>query len=103
MEMVVDVKHMRMRCKHVDDVSLHTYIHTYIHTYVYKYSDFLVAMISAGLAQARPNKEGGIVSYSALYSCCTGARSIKFTTCGVIVGSRIIVARNARVTQLEVV
>ena len=37
-----------MRCKHVDDVSLHTYIH--------KYSDFLVAMISVGLAQARPNK-----------------------------------------------
>ena len=47
MEMVVTVKRMRMRCKHVDDVSLHTYIH--------KYSDFLVAMISVGLAQARPN------------------------------------------------
>ena len=51
MEMVVYVNRMRMRCKHVDDVSLHTYIHTYIH----KYSDFLVAMISVGLAQARPN------------------------------------------------
>ena len=51
MEMVVNVKRMRMRCKHVDDVLLHTYIHTYIH----KYSDFLVAMISVGLAQARPN------------------------------------------------
>ena len=51
MEMVVNVKRMRMRCKHVDDVSLHTYIHTYIH----KYSDFLVTMISVGLAQARPN------------------------------------------------
>ena len=47
MEMVVNVKHMRMRCKHVDDVLLHTYIH--------KYGDFLVAMISVGLAQARPN------------------------------------------------
>ena len=52
MEMVVNVKRMRMRCKHVDDVSLNTYIH--------KYSDFLVAMISVGLAQARPN-----------YSTCT--------------------------------
>ena len=28
MEMVVNVKRMRMRCKHVDDVSLPTYIHT---------------------------------------------------------------------------
>ena len=28
MEMVVNVKRMRIRCKHVDDVSLHTYIHT---------------------------------------------------------------------------
>ena len=33
------------------DVSLHTNIHTYIH----KYSDFLVVLISVGLAQARPN------------------------------------------------
>ena len=48
MEIVVNVKRMRMRCKHVDDVSLRTYIH--------KYSDFLVAMISVGLAQARPNQ-----------------------------------------------
>ena len=47
MEMVFNVKRMRMRFKHVDDVSLHTYIH--------KYSDFFVAMISVGLAQARPN------------------------------------------------
>ena len=47
MEMVVNVKRMRMCCKHVDGVSLHTYIH--------KYSDFLVAMISVVLAQARPN------------------------------------------------
>ena len=47
MEMVVNVKRMRMHCKHMDDVSLHTYIH--------KYSDFLVAIISVGLAQARPN------------------------------------------------
>ena len=31
------------------------------------------------------------MSYSALYSCCTGARSMTFTTCGVIVGSRILV------------
>ena len=49
MEMVVNVKRMRMRFKHVDDVSLHTY------TYTHKYSDFLVAMISVGLALARPN------------------------------------------------
>ena len=34
---------------------------------------------------------------------CTGARSMSFTICGVIVGSRILVARNARATQLEVV
>ena len=60
MEMVVDVNRMRMRCKHMDDVSLHRYmyIHTYLHTY-HKHSDFLVAMISVGLArlglaQARP-------------------------------------------------
>ena len=38
---------MRMCCKHLDDVSLYTYIH--------KYSDFLVAMINVELAQARPN------------------------------------------------
>ena len=50
MEMVVNVKRMRMRCKHVDDVSLQTYIHTYISTAI-----FLVAMISVRLAQARPN------------------------------------------------
>ena len=31
------------------------------------------------------------MSYSALYSCCTGAKSMTFTTCGVIVGSRILV------------
>ena len=28
----------------------------YIHTYIHKYSDFLVALISVGLAHARPNK-----------------------------------------------
>ena len=28
---------------------------TYIHAYIHKYSDFLVVLISAGLAQARPN------------------------------------------------
>ena len=32
--------------------------HTYIHTYIHKYSDFLVAMISVVLAQARPNYAG---------------------------------------------
>ena len=43
------------------------------------------------------NKEGGRsrVSYSsiyrALYSCCKRARSMTFTTCGVIVGSCILV------------
>ena len=37
---------------HVDDVSLHTYIHTNIH----KYSDFLIVLISVGLASARPNQ-----------------------------------------------
>ena len=37
----------RARVQHVDDVSLHRYIH--------KYSDFLVALISVGIAQARPN------------------------------------------------
>ena len=39
------------------DVSLHTYIH--------KYSDFLVVLISVGLAQARPNYI--VVSPSTLY------------------------------------
>ena len=34
MEMVVNVKRMHMSCKHVDDVSLLTYIHTYVHTYI---------------------------------------------------------------------
>ena len=32
---------------------------TYLHTYIHKYSDFLVVMISVGLASARPN-----------YTCC---------------------------------
>ena len=36
----------------MDNVSLHTHIHTYIH----KYSNFLVWVISVGLASARPNK-----------------------------------------------
>ena len=45
---------MRLHDKHVDDVSLHTYIDTYIHRYI-QYSFFLVDMISVGLAQARPN------------------------------------------------
>ena len=27
----------------------------YIHTYIHKYSDFLVVLISVGLALARPN------------------------------------------------
>ena len=30
-------------------------MYRYIHTYKNKYSDFLVALISVGLAQARPN------------------------------------------------
>ena len=51
---------MRTRDDHVDDVSLHTYIHTYIH----KYSDFLVVLISVGLASARPN-------YLTVYICLT--------------------------------
>ena len=35
-------EHAHMRDKHVDDVSLHTYIHTYIHTYniIHTYSEF---------------------------------------------------------------
>ena len=35
------------------------YIQTYIriHTYIHKYSDFLVVLISVGLAQARPNHD----------------------------------------------
>ena len=32
------------------------YIQTYIHTYIHKYSDFLVVLISVGLAQAHPIK-----------------------------------------------
>ena len=39
----------------VNTWTTYRYIHTYIHTYIHKYSDFLVAMISVGLAQARPN------------------------------------------------
>ena len=46
---------MRMRCKNVDDVLLHRYIH--------KYSDFLVALISVGLAQAHPNHDLGKRNY----------------------------------------
>ena len=55
------LKRMRMRSKHVDDVPLHTYIQN-LHTYIHKYSDFLVAMISVVLAQARPN-------YAGYFSC----------------------------------
>ena len=39
----------------VNTWTTYRYIHTYIYTYIHKYSDFLVAMISVGLAQARPN------------------------------------------------
>ena len=39
----------------VNTWTTYRYIHIYIHTYIHKYSDFLVAMISVGLAQARPN------------------------------------------------
>ena len=46
---------MRVHDEHVDDVSLHTYIHTHTHTYIHRYGDFLVVLISVGLAQARPN------------------------------------------------
>ena len=47
----------RAHDEHVDDVSGHTYIPTYI----CKYSDFLVEMISVGLASARPNYVGNTV------------------------------------------
>ena len=40
---------IRVRDKRMDDVSLHTYM--------YKYSDFLVGLISVGLASSRPNHQ----------------------------------------------
>ena len=65
MEMIVNVKRMRMRCKHMDDISLHRYniiIHTYISTAI-----FLVAMINVGLAQARSNNNYAQTLYTTLY------------------------------------
>ena len=46
----------------VNTWTTYRYIHTYIYTYIHKYSDFLVAMISVGLAQARPNNNIIIIS-----------------------------------------
>ena len=43
--------HMQLCVEHVDDILLHTNMHTYIH----KYNNFLIGMISVGLALARPN------------------------------------------------
>ena len=34
----------------------------YIHTHIHKYSDFLIVLISVGLAEARPNYIGDICS-----------------------------------------
>ena len=42
-----DYVHALWASEHVNDISLHTYIH--------KYSNFLVVLISVGLAQAHPN------------------------------------------------
>ena len=42
-----DYVHVLWASEYVADISLHTYIHNY--------SDFLVVLISVGLAQARPN------------------------------------------------
>ena len=48
------IENMRMRDKHVDDVSLHTQIHTYIHTYIDRYSGFCyMLLLYSGLNQAR--------------------------------------------------
>ena len=44
---------LRMRCELASTCLTYRYIHTYIH----KYSDFLVVLISVGLAQARPNNQ----------------------------------------------
>ena len=46
---------MRMRYELASTCLTYRYIQTYIHTYIHKYSDFLVVLISVGLAQARPN------------------------------------------------
>ena len=46
---------MRMHYELASTCLMYRYIHTNIHTYKNKYSDFLIAPISVGLAQARPN------------------------------------------------
>ena len=48
--------------EHIDDGLGHKYIHTYIH----KYSDFLVVMISVGLASACPTNYSIHESYRRL-------------------------------------
>ena len=49
--------HAQLYDEHVYDVSLHTHSHTYIYyyTYIHKYSNFLIWVISVGLASARPS------------------------------------------------
>ncbi len=58
--------------EHVDDVSLHTYKHIYIHTYTRTCSDFLVGVISVGLASACPNNQIQCPPQAKGKAYCTG-------------------------------
>ena len=62
---------MRMRYDLASTCLTYRYIQTYIHTYIHKYSDFLVVLISVGLAQARPNHNISLHTCTYTISCMT--------------------------------